>query len=142
MRLKKGAGMRISADHIFTGADSVEAGRLVIENGIIQEILAPGESDLHLENTLLSCGWVNSHVHLDLSLPRDGDRVPGSFEDWLGSVVQSRRALGEELKEIFLRRGSRNPSLREQLRSSILILRDTCSMPFSIQISKESSSVK
>ncbi|HCW45605.1 MAG TPA: hypothetical protein DGU45_09890 [Planctomycetes bacterium] len=100
MRLKKGAGMRISADHIFTGADSVEAGRLVIENGIIQEILAPGESDLHLENTLLSCGWVNSHVHLDLSLPRDGDRVPGSFEDWLGSVVQSRRALGEELKEI------------------------------------------
>ena len=87
--------MRIAADYLFTGEENPSPGRLVIENGSIAEILPPGESDLDLGAVILSSGLVNSHVHLDLSLERDSDTIPGSFEDWLKGVVEARRKLGD-----------------------------------------------
>ena len=87
--------MRIAADHLFTGEETSSAGRLVIENGIIAEVLPPGECDLDLGPTLLCSGLVNAHVHLDLSLDREGDFIPGEFADWLKGVVETRQRLGE-----------------------------------------------
>ena len=96
--------MRIAADHLFTGAEETAAGRIVIENGRIVETLPPGESDLDLGPAMICSGLVNSHVHLDLSLPRDSDHVPGEFTEWLKGVVDTRRQLGPTgLTEVAVR---------------------------------------
>ena len=88
--------MQIAADYLFTGEENPSPGRLVIENGSIVEILPPGESDIDLGAVILSSGLVNSHVHLDLSLERDTETIPGSFEDWLKGVVEARKELGDK----------------------------------------------
>ena len=96
--------MRIAADHLFTGYEETAAGRIVIENGRIVETLPPGESDIDLGSTLICSGLINSHVHLDLSLPRETDQVPGEFADWLKGVVDTRRQLGPTgLTEVAVR---------------------------------------
>lgn len=96
--------MRIAADHLFTGAEETAAGRIVIENGRIVETLPPGESDLDLGPAMICSGLVNSHVHLDLSLPRDSDHVPGEFTEWLKGVIDTRRQLGPTgLTEVAVR---------------------------------------
>ena len=86
--------MKIAADHLFFGESETRAGRIVIENGLIVDLLEPGESDLDLGNALLCSGFVNAHIHLDLSIPPAKDHTPEDFGNWLGKVVESRRSLG------------------------------------------------
>ncbi|MGE4613045.1 MAG: amidohydrolase family protein [Planctomycetota bacterium] len=88
--------MRISARAIWNGSGTPEAGCICIRDGRIEQILPPGPADLDLRDAVLCAGFVNSHLHLDLSIPRSTDTLAASFDDWLRCVVETRRALGDD----------------------------------------------
>ncbi len=88
--------MKIAANGIWTGTGEPAPGRLSISEGRIEALLPPGEADLDLGDTILCAGFVNAHVHLDLSLPRPTETMESSFDDWLRSVVETRRNLGDD----------------------------------------------
>lgn len=88
--------MQIAARAIWTGSGEPQSGRISICDGKIEEILPPGPAQIDLGDCLLCAGFVNAHVHLDLSLPRPTERLEGSFDDWLKSVVKTRRDLGDD----------------------------------------------
>lgn len=88
--------MQIAARGIWNGSGEPRPGRVTIAGGRIDQILPPGPAQIDLGDCLLCAGFVNAHVHLDLSLPRPTDRLEGSFDEWLKSVVETRRALGDD----------------------------------------------
>ncbi|MDE0961272.1 MAG: amidohydrolase family protein [Planctomycetota bacterium] len=88
--------MRISAQAIWNGCDTPHPGRIAILDGRIEQVLPPGPADLDLGEAILCAGFVNAHLHLDLSLPRPTETMVGSFDDWLRSVVEARQHLGED----------------------------------------------
>ena len=88
--------MRISAQAIWNGHGTARPGRISIRDGRIEQILPPGPADIDLGEAILCAGFVNAHLHLDLSLPRPTETMVGSFDDWLLSVVEARQQLGED----------------------------------------------
>ena len=88
--------MRISAQAIWNGHGTARPGRISIRDGRIEQILPPGPADIDLGEAILCAGFVNAHLHLDLSLPRPTETMVGPFEEWLRSVVAARQQLGED----------------------------------------------
>ena len=88
--------MRISAEAIWNGSETPQPGRIAILDGRIEQILPPGPADIDLGDALLCAGFVNAHLHLDLSIPRPTETMVGPFEEWLRSVVAARQQLGED----------------------------------------------
>ncbi|HIK82615.1 MAG TPA: hypothetical protein EYF93_06930, partial [Planctomycetes bacterium] len=98
--------MRISAQAIWNGHGTARPGRISIRDGRIEQILPPGPADIDLGEAILCAGFVNAHLHLDLSLPRPTETMVGSFDDWLRSVVEARQQLGEDGRTIHAAAGA------------------------------------
>ena len=88
--------MLICARGIWNGTGQPQPGRLAISNGKIEAILPPGPAQIDLGEAILCAGFVNAHTHLDLSLARPTPQLEGTFDDWLQSVIETRKNLGDD----------------------------------------------
>ena len=88
--------MRIAARAIWDGTSPPREGCVSIVDGRIERILPPGPADQDLGDSLLCSGFVNAHLHLDLSMTRPSETMEGDFDDWLKSVVVARNAHGDD----------------------------------------------
>lgn len=121
---------RIKFRHLVTPTgDGASAGELIVEDGIIREVLTrPLESfegeTLDLSDCLVLPGFVNLHCHLSLSALKN--RVPKteSMVDWIKSVLALNASLSLPERIKALRSG-----LDSQLRSGVTTLADYLAMP-------------
>ncbi len=88
--------MLICARGIWNGTGQPQPGRLAISNGKIEAILPPPPAQIDLGEAILCAGFVNAHTHLDLSLTRPTPQLEGTFDDWLQSVIETRKNLGDD----------------------------------------------
>ncbi|PCJ11658.1 MAG: hypothetical protein COB10_08585 [Planctomycetota bacterium] len=88
--------MQICARGIWNGTGEPRPGRLAISDGKIEGLLPPGPAQIDLGDAILCAGFVNAHTHLDLSLPRPSQRLEGTFDDWLQSVIEMRKNLADD----------------------------------------------
>jgi len=86
--------MRIAARWIWTGTAPPFPGAVEIAAGRIAAVDRDPAAARGEPPTLLTVGLANSHVHLDLTFPRGGARLAGSFPEWLAGVVERRRREG------------------------------------------------
>lgn len=93
--------MRIAADWIWDGGGTPYPGILRIEGGVIAgvepgRVTDEGDADLVLRDTVLLPGFVNAHVHLDLTVEPESERLEGPFHEWLLRVRDHRIAIGDD----------------------------------------------
>ncbi|MFN0060523.1 MAG: amidohydrolase family protein [Planctomycetota bacterium] len=87
---------RIAARWIWSGAGAPRAGTIAFESGRILEITdaASGAVDDDFGHALIVPGFVNAHVHLDLTLAPQSERLEIPFTRWLLSVRDARELSG------------------------------------------------
>lgn len=80
---------------------AIEGGYVVVQDGRIAEVSRRScGSAVDLGNVAIVPGFVNAHMHLDLSgFPRSPQR-PKSFLDWLLEVIAYRRSIGRRFDVI------------------------------------------
>lgn len=89
----------------------------MIERGLVREVLATraatrrarglaGTRTIDLGAGLLAPGYVNAHAHLELTGLRDALPRAGSFTDWIQSLIEARRARGNDALSADWQRGA------------------------------------
>ncbi|MFQ5655788.1 MAG: amidohydrolase family protein [Planctomycetota bacterium] len=96
--------MRLFSEWIWSGVGEAFTGEIEVEGGRIvalRQARLPGRgrtptASVVLRDSIVLPGLVNAHTHLDLTFPRPGESLEGSFTDWLLSVRERRMAAGGE----------------------------------------------
>mgnify|MGYP002629022618 CR=1 FL=1 len=99
--------IRFRALLTMTNSEPVENGQLVVENGIIRDVLydtsKPIEGELiDLSDCLVLPGFVNAHCHLSLSILKRRIIRRKSFTDWVKSMTEENKVVSFESRVLAM----------------------------------------